>query len=48
MYKEINKRFGKNFIDSLSEVSKKEFVIENPDIEYIEDGVDLRKKYLQK
>ena len=45
MYKEINKRFGKNFIDSLSEVAKKEFVIENPDIEYIEDGVDLRKKY---
>ena len=45
MFKEINKRFGKNFIDSLSEIAKKEFVKENSNIEYIEDGIDLRKKY---
>ena len=45
MYKEINRKFGKNFIDSISEIAKKEFVKINPNIEYIEDGVDLRKKY---
>lgn len=45
MYKEINRRFGKSFIDSLSEIAKKEFVQENPNIEFIVDGVDLRKKY---
>lgn len=45
MYKEINRKFGKSFIDSLSEIAKKEFVKENPNMEYMEDGVDLRKKY---
>jgi hypothetical protein len=45
MDKEINKKLGENFIDSLFEVAKKEFVIENPDIEYMEDGIDLREKY---
>jgi hypothetical protein len=45
MFKEIDRRFGKNFIDSLSEMAKKEFVQENPNIEYMEDGIDLRKKY---
>lgn len=47
MYQEINRKFGKKFIDSLSEASKKEFVLENPHIEYIENGIDLRKKYLR-
>lgn len=45
MQKEIERRFGKFFIDSISEIAKKEFIKENPNIEYIEDGVDLRKKY---
>lgn len=45
MDNEISRRFGENFIDSLSEIAKKVFVQENPNIEYIEDGIDLRKKY---
>ena len=45
MHKEIDRKFGKSFIDSISEIAKKEFINENPNIEYIEDGVDLRKKY---
>ena len=45
MGKEIRKKFGENFIDSLTEVAKRQFVIENPDKPYIEDGIDLREKY---
>jgi hypothetical protein len=45
MENEIKKRFGKKFIDSLSEIAIKEFVIENPDEYWYQDGVDLRKKY---
>ena len=45
MYREINRKFGEGFIDSLSEVAKKEFVLENPNMEYMEDGIDLREKY---
>jgi len=45
MYREINRKFGESFIDSLSEVAKKEFVLENPEMEYMEDGIDLREKY---
>ncbi len=45
MHKEINRRFGKSFIDSISEIAKKEFIKENPNIDYIEDGVDLKEKY---
>lgn len=45
MYREINRKFGEGFIDSLSEVAKKEYVQENPDVEYMEDGQDLRDKY---
>lgn len=48
MYDEINRRFGKNFIDSLYLISQKEYVIEHPNEEYISDGIDLRKKYLGK
>ncbi|NMH26980.1 hypothetical protein [Flavobacterium silvaticum] len=45
MQHEIEKRYGRQFIDSLSEIALKEFVIENPDQPWIKDGVDLRKKY---
>ncbi|WP_282788119.1 hypothetical protein [Flavobacterium croceum] len=45
MENEIEKRFGKKFIDSLSEIALKEFVTENPDKPWTRDGVDLRKKY---
>jgi hypothetical protein len=45
MEEAINRKFGRSFIDSLSEVAKKEFVLENPNIEYMEDGIDLREKY---
>lgn len=48
MWKEIDRKYGKNFIDSLSEIAKKEFVLENPDVEYIENGIDLREKYKSK
>lgn len=48
MWREINIKFGENFIDSLSEISKKEFVLENPNTKYTEDGIDLREKYKQK
>jgi len=45
MYKEINRKYGENFIDSIFKVAQKEFVIENPNVEYMEDGIDLREKY---
>jgi len=48
MYDEINRRFGRNFIDSLYLISQKEYVIEHPNEQYISDGIDLRKKYLGK
>lgn len=48
MHKEIQKKFGTNFIDSITEIAKKEYVLENPNVEYIEDGKDLREKYLNK
>ena len=47
MHKEIQRKFGKKFIDSLTEIAKKEYIIENPNVEYIENGVDLRKKFLE-
>jgi hypothetical protein len=48
MWKEIDKKFGEKFIDSLSEIAKKEFVLENPNVGYMEDGIDLREKYKNK
>ncbi|MFC7773664.1 hypothetical protein [Flavobacterium sp. GCM10027622] len=47
MYKEIDRKYGENFIDSIFKVAQREFIIENPNIEYIVDGIDLRKKILQ-
>jgi len=46
MYHEINRRFGENFIDSLYRIVQKEYITEHPNEEYVEDGIDLRKKYL--
>lgn len=46
MDKEINRKYGENFIDSVFRVAQKEFILENPNVEYIEDGRDLREKYL--
>jgi hypothetical protein len=48
MYKEINRKYGENFIDSIFRVAQKEYILENPTVEYIEDGKDLRDKYLSK
>jgi|SRR5690606_16678050 len=45
MYNEIVKKYGETFIDSLLEIATKEFILENPNIEYIKDGIDLREKY---
>jgi len=45
MHKEINKKYGENFIDSIFKIAQREYVIENPNVEYIEDGIDLREKY---
>ncbi|OYU82104.1 MAG: hypothetical protein CFE23_02075 [Flavobacterium sp. BFFFF1] len=45
MYDEINRKFGENFIDSIFRVAQKEYIIENPNVEYFDDGIDLRKKY---
>lgn len=48
MTEEIWRKFGNNFIDSLFRIAQKEYIIENPNEEYIYDGVDLRAKYLGK
>lgn len=45
MNKEINRKYGENFIDSVFKIAQREFVLENPEVEYIEDGIDLREKY---
>jgi cellobiose phosphorylase len=48
MLEGIERKYGENFIDSLTEIAKKQYVIENPNIEYFENGKDLREKYLNK
>lgn len=48
MNEEIYKKYGTKFIDSLTEIAKREYIIENPDKEYFENGIDLREKYLKK
>ena len=45
MWEEIDKRYGENFIDSIFKIAQKEYIFENPNVEYIEDGIDLREKY---
>lgn len=45
MWKEIDKRFGVKFIDSLKIIAEKEFIINNPDSLYRKNGIDIREKY---
>ncbi len=45
MYKEINRKYGENFIDSIFKVAQKEFILKNPNVEYIEDGINISEKY---
>ncbi|MCL9804948.1 hypothetical protein NAT51_05430 [Flavobacterium amniphilum] len=45
MYKEINRKYGNHFIDSIFRMVQKEYILEHPDVPYFEDGVDLREKY---
>lgn len=47
MDKEINRKYGINFIDSIYKIAQKEYILENPNIEYFSDGIDLREKYLK-
>lgn len=47
MGKEINKKYGKHFIDTIFRVAQKEYILEHPNEQYLEDGIDLRKKYLE-
>jgi hypothetical protein len=48
MNKEITKRFGENWIDSLERKALRNYVIKNPGKPYIENGIDIRKKLLSK
>lgn len=48
MSREIDRRYGENFIDSIFKIAQREYVIENPNVEYMEDGIDLRQKYILK
>ncbi|WP_291135178.1 hypothetical protein [Flavobacterium sp. UBA7663] len=47
MLEEILKRFGENFLDSITKEAVKNYVINNPDKPYIESGRDLRELYLK-
>ena len=47
MYNEINRKYGQNFIDSIFKIAQKEFILENPNVEYMADGIDLKKKILE-
>lgn len=48
MHREISRKYGAKFIDSIFRVAQKEYILENPNEAYIEDGIDLRGKYLKK
>lgn len=48
MHREISRKYGAKFIDSIFRVAQKEYILENPNEAYIEDGIDLREKYLKK
>jgi hypothetical protein len=47
MEKEIIKRHGEKWIDSLEKVAVKYYVIKHPNEPYLVDGIDLRTKYLK-
>lgn len=46
MKDEIEKRYGKTFLDSLWKIAERNFVLKYPDSLYIKDGRDIREKYL--
>ena len=48
MNKEIEKRHGEKWIDSLERIAVKNYVIKHPNESYEENGIDLRTKYLNK
>lgn len=43
MNKEIVKKYGETFIDSIFKVAQMEYLIENPNVEYLENGINLRE-----
>ncbi|WP_412464416.1 hypothetical protein [Flavobacterium mekongense] len=43
---ELSSRFNKTWIDSMERVALKNYIIKNPTKPYIENGIDLREKYL--
>lgn len=47
MHKEIKKRYGVKWIDSLERIALKNYVIKHPNEPYNENGVDLRTKFLK-
>lgn len=48
MNKEIIERFGENWIDSLERKALKNYVVKNSDNPYMENGIDMRTKFLSK
>lgn len=46
MHNEIKRKYGENFIDSIFKVSQKEYILENPNVKYMENGLDIREIYL--
>ena len=46
MKDEIEKRYGKTFLDSLWQIAEKKFVLKYPDSLYIKEGRDIREKYI--
>jgi hypothetical protein len=46
MRNELSKRFNKTWIDSMERIALKNYIIKNPTKPYIENGIDLREKYL--
>jgi hypothetical protein len=48
MRKEIEDRYGENWIDSIERVAIKNYVIKHPNEPYFEGGKDLRDEYIKK
>ncbi|QBZ98326.1 hypothetical protein [Flavobacterium sangjuense] len=48
MSKEIEDRYGQNWIDSMERTAIKNYVIKNPSKPYFEAGKDLRDEYIKK
>ena len=47
MLEEIINKFGNKFLDSITSVAEKNYVLKNPNEPYIKDGRDLRNIYIQ-